>query len=244
MGNNAGRRNRMEGYEVKSKRKKGTAIVIQLPKAHVDCIITPQELTGIYQYDFCNTADLFKQDLTNCDSEVAVNLALTFVNINDSYKPIRNSRVNVWCGDQDSRSKAGTQMTDCNGQVIFKVSPSSLLNEAIHFELYLNGMLKTTSELSVSDLHNIADSIADGFCGMTIGVEVPNNGIITLTPETGGQFILEQNHSNPVADKTTIGFTLLQESKALLEIFDTSGRKVESLVDASLEAGFHKSYDS
>lgn len=238
IGKNAGRRKTVE-RSVKAKRPKVPAVTIKTAEAHTDYLVTPQELTGVYQYDFCNTADLFTQNLTKPGDGTST-VVLTFVNINDGGKPIINSRVKVWgCEEDGDTIAAGLQMTDCNGEVTFRINSSSLLKDAFHFEFYLNGMLKAASKLSIPDVGRVKSDIADGYCTMVIGVDVPAKGIIALTPETGGQFILEQNYPNPIADKTTIGFALLQESKVSLEIYDTNGRKIECLIDEFMEAGYH-----
>jgi hypothetical protein len=52
-------------------------------------------------------------------------------------------------------------------------------------------------------------------------------------------FALYQNNPNPFARKTAISFNLPVASRTALEIYDTSGRLVETLVDTDLSAGVH-----
>lgn len=232
---------RLAGVKTKRQRK---AIITPTADSTVNYIVTPKE-SGPYKYDLNNTADKFRQDITNCEGPTLM-LVLTFVNINDNNRPISNSRVNI-CYDRNKDNQYnnihGLQMTDMNGQVMFKMSSVANLNDYIRhiqFEIYLNAAIKATSKLPVVSTNHIMGDAEDGYIMvMTIGVDVPNKGIITLTPETGGQFILDQNAPNPVVDKTTIGFTLLQDSKVGLDIYDMEGKKIESLINESMDAGAH-----
>lgn len=63
-------------------------------------------------------------------------------------------------------------------------------------------------------------------------------------------FELKQNYPNPItngstAGKTEIGFTLRKPSHARLEIFDSLGRKIKTLVEEELPAGeYHAEFDA
>jgi hypothetical protein len=48
-----------------------------------------------------------------------------------------------------------------------------------------------------------------------------------------------QNYPNPFSDHTTIEFTLPEECKVSLQIFDLTGREIETLVSGHLEKGDH-----
>jgi len=50
---------------------------------------------------------------------------------------------------------------------------------------------------------------------------------------------LEQNHPNPFNPATVFHFTLDRSGPVLLEIFDVAGRRVDTLVQGTLEAGRH-----
>ncbi len=52
-------------------------------------------------------------------------------------------------------------------------------------------------------------------------------------------FTLGQNYPNPVADRTTIPFTLQAPSDISLKVFDLQGKLVLELVDRGLSAGAH-----
>jgi len=53
-------------------------------------------------------------------------------------------------------------------------------------------------------------------------------------------FSLSQNHPNPFNPVTTINYSLPKNSNVKLEVFDVSGRKVQTLVDENKPAGEHK----
>lgn len=65
-------------------------------------------------------------------------------------------------------------------------------------------------------------------------------GLATLTPETGGQFILGQNSPNPFIMETTIPFHLTNAGDVLLELWDISGKKVASVDGGKRSAGDHQ----
>ncbi len=64
------------------------------------------------------------------------------------------------------------------------------------------------------------------------------NGVDDLP--AGAQIALAQNHPNPFNPSTTISFVLAQPGEARLEIFDTAGRLVQTLVGSQLGAGDHQ----
>ena len=69
----------------------------------------------------------------------------------------------------------------------------------------------------------------------TTGIKLTHN----LIPDN---FSLEQNYPNPFNPSTTIQFALPKESFTMLEIFNTLGEKVSTLVSENLSAGSYK-YD-
>ena len=54
------------------------------------------------------------------------------------------------------------------------------------------------------------------------------------------EFELAQNYPNPFGDKTTIKYCVPEEMKIRLEVFDSRGNKVKTLVDETKEAGTYK----
>jgi len=54
------------------------------------------------------------------------------------------------------------------------------------------------------------------------------------------EFQLSQNYPNPFNKRTTIKYCVPDKMKIMLEIFDTSGNKIKTLVDEIKEAGTYK----
>ena len=78
-------------------------------------------------------------------------------------------------------------------------------------------------------IHAEPDSI------IIVGVEEqPQQNIIP------SQFVLEQNYPNPFNPGTTIQFSIPGQSFVKLEVFNTLGEKVASLVSAELNTGTYK----
>ena len=58
--------------------------------------------------------------------------------------------------------------------------------------------------------------------------------------EVAESFHLDQNYPNPFNPTTTIGFELPERSEVTLEIYDSLGRYITTLVNGQLEAGSHQ----
>jgi hypothetical protein len=58
--------------------------------------------------------------------------------------------------------------------------------------------------------------------------------------ETPTRYALYQNYPNPFNPNTTISFDLPEKAQVRLEIFDLSGRRIQTLLDSHLPAGSHQ----
>jgi len=75
-----------------------------------------------------------------------------------------------------------------------------------------------------------------------ISIIDPTTGISGNEPVAPGNFVLQQNYPNPFNNWTKIRFYLPQETSARLEIFDTNGRLVTTILKDNLRAGWHSYY--
>jgi len=69
-------------------------------------------------------------------------------------------------------------------------------------------------------------------------VRVYQDGVSGIEMESAG-FELQQNHPNPFEEHSVISFSLPSEKHVLLELFDTTGRKVQTLANSTFGPGSH-----
>jgi len=67
----------------------------------------------------------------------------------------------------------------------------------------------------------------------------PTTAVTEFTGQMPDAFQLQQNYPNPFNPSTTIRFSLPVSEKVTLKIFDSTGRELATLVNASLPAGEH-----
>ncbi len=92
------------------------------------------------------------------------------------------------------------------------------------------------SDLAVTDgtfTATLADSSVTTFVGDVVV------GVADESPRPPQTFELFQNYPNPFNPATVIRFQLPAASRVSLDVFDLLGRKVASLVDGMVEAGYH-----
>jgi hypothetical protein len=66
------------------------------------------------------------------------------------------------------------------------------------------------------------------------------SGEIEIDVNTPVEFVLFQNYPNPFNPSTTIKFSLPQQSKVKINIFNSIGQLVETLIDQQLDEGYHE----
>jgi hypothetical protein len=67
----------------------------------------------------------------------------------------------------------------------------------------------------------------------------PDNYTINPTNQLPASYELHQNYPNPFNGKTVIPYDLPEDKKVTIEIYNTLGQKVKTLIDNKQEAGFH-----
>lgn len=87
-------------------------------------------------------------------------------------------------------------------------------------------------EIGKTYMYRLADVSLDG--------TVTYHNDVTLTVELPNKFILEPNAPNPFNPETTIKFRLPVASKVSLKVYNILGQEVTTLIDRSLDGGFHQ----
>jgi len=142
------------------------------------CVTTPTETAGPYPYDLSSNSAIFRTDITEGKTGIPLSLTLTIVNSNNSCAAISGARVDIWhcdkdgyyseynepgyLGTQDNTGKTflrGIQLTDANGQVKFTtIYPGWYSGRVthIHVEIFVNSVLKATTQVAFPDSLNTA----------------------------------------------------------------------------------------
>jgi len=144
------------------------------------CIVTPTEVEGPYPYPGGElTNPLERSNITESQTGVALILTINVVNADSSCAIVENARVDIWhCnkdgyysgyanqtgifGSEDYTGKTflrGYQLTDASGQVKFiTIYPGwySGRTTHIHFEVYVNGVMKKTTQIAFPESINTA----------------------------------------------------------------------------------------
>ena len=132
------------------------------------CTLIPQETAGPFPWNMTTNTLFFRQDIREGNAGTQLNLSLTVFNVNDNCNPIPNARVDIWQCDKDGNYSEynnftgqtffrGYQITDVNGVVNFiTIYPGWYSGRVthIHFQVFLNSVLKATSQMAFPDLLN------------------------------------------------------------------------------------------
>lgn len=181
----------------------------------------------------------------------------------DCQQPIKNAVVDVWGADTSGtyhdEKLRGRMYTDADGRYIFEtVFPANydlgggqFRPRHLHFKVTTTNLPTLTTQLYFAGDPYIKDD-------PWASVSAAKNRIIQLTKKddkwygdfdvildilTGNlqleefQGYIRQNFPNPMRTKTTINFGINKADKVALNIFDTNGRLVKTLIDQALERG-------
>ena len=140
------------------------------------CIATPSETAGPYPYDLSSDSAIYRTNITEGKTGIPLSLTLTVVNSNADCAVLSNARVDIWhcdkdgyyseysepgyLGTQDNTGKTflrGIQLTDSIGQAKFTtIYPGWYTGRVthIHLEIYVNSVLKLTTQLCFPDSLN------------------------------------------------------------------------------------------
>ncbi len=117
---------------------------------------------------------------------------------------------------------------DCNWNELFIYNISDPSNPAI------DDFFK--SNIQINDLIFENDAI---FAAGNSSIHLIDSGVVSLSNELFHNFDLIQNYPNPFNPTTTIRFDLNKTADVRLDIYNTKGQKVKTLVDQQLETGNH-----
>lgn len=142
-----------------------------------ECILIPQETAGPYPLDLSKNSSMFRQDITQGNTGIPLELTLTVVNVNNGCAPIPNARVDIWHCNKDGYYSGfsnqpgylgtksyvgetffrGIQLTDSSGQAHFTTIypgwyPGRVTH--IHFQVFLNSVLSATSQMAFPETLN------------------------------------------------------------------------------------------
>lgn len=140
-----------------------------LPAPGGGCTLIPSETAGPYPLDLSGNSTMFRQDITEGNAGIPLNLVLTVVDTNNGCVPVANARVDIWHCNKDgyysgfvnngylgSQNNVGAtffrgiQLTDANGQVHFRtIYPGWYGGRVthIHFQVFLSSVLSATSQM-------------------------------------------------------------------------------------------------
>lgn len=138
-----------------------------------------------------------------------------------------------------------SSMLKATSQMAFPETLNTEINNIAPYSAHGQNPTKNTNDGVFSDSANtqyqlvtIASDGSGGYnASLTVGIDAPATGVVTLEPETGGHFRLYGNYPNPFVTDTTISFELVTASTVVIELYDLQGRKVADVYNQALAAG-------
>ena len=86
------------------------------------------------------------------------------------------------------------------------------------------------------------DNILSSYGNANIRAKISTDSYVSSIDENGPipeQVTLHHTYPNPFNANTTITFTLNNNTKVILEVYDVKGRKIETIIDKNLRSGDH-----
>jgi len=195
------------------------------------CIVSPTETEGPFPYPGGKANNPLKRtDVT--DSQTGVPLAITFlvVNVNDNCNVVTNARVDIWHCNKDGYYSGyanqpgilgtqtyvgktwlrGYQVSDATGLANFStIYPGWYTGRAthIHFEVYVNNVLKKTSQLTFSE--TISDAVHQSSLYAAHGINTTRNASDSVFGDSATDLANEtMSLAGNIADGYTGSFTI------------------------------------
>ncbi len=129
-------------------------------------------------------------------------------------------------------------------ELFFTIDPSavshSLSIDSIYTDTHVFGDIHDYTRIDISDNSGLTLYLPDYVPGQ-IEVRMPT-GINDGSGESSlpTEFALEQNYPNPFNPTTIISFGLPTASQVNLQVFNILGQNVKTLIDGSMDAGWHE----
>ncbi len=99
--------------------------------------------------------------------------------------------------------------------------------------IYCDNQSSSTADFGTENITGIYYIAHDSIKGVIA------NQIVGVTEDVPAVFAVSQNAPNPFNPTTTISFSLSRPGQTMVEVYNTAGQKVDTLVNAHLDAGAH-----
>ncbi len=121
----------------------------------------------------------------------------------------------------------------------WQVISLDLANDPVYGWVNGNGKIESTDEVSISSIQLQCAKDVDATIYMDILTERPAGTNAVVSNALPEKFALHQNYPNPFNPTTNINFDLPKAMDVKLVIYDIAGRKVNTLINSHVNAGYH-----